>query len=152
MNRILARSATLAALGMIAAAPAVAPAVAKDTMGTPSGTITLTAQSADVGVGYSWGEGVLRYDHHSYKFKVSGADIAALGYSKVVSHGTVYNLKHLHDFDGTYGALAGEATLDKGLGGAVLSNTNGVRLKMDSAAKGARLAAGAQGLTFTLEN
>ncbi|AQS86847.1 hypothetical protein AA101099_0693 [Neoasaia chiangmaiensis NBRC 101099] len=124
---------------------------AEDAMGTPVGHLTLLVKSADVGVGFTWGEGRLTYGHHTYKFKVNGADIAAVGYSKVEASAVVYNLKNLHDFDGTYGALSGEATLDKGLGGAVLSNSNGVRLKLQSVTRGARLAAGAQGLTLTLE-
>lgn len=126
-------------------------AKAEDALGTPVGHLTLTAQSADVGVGFSWGEGTLTYGHHKYRFKVSGANIAAVGYSKISAHAVVYNLKNLHDFDGTYGSLSGEATLDRGLGGALLSNSNGVKLKLDSVTRGARLAAGAQGLTFTLE-
>lgn len=125
-------------------------ASAADALGTPVGHVTLTAQSADVGVGYTWGSGTLTYGHHTYHFKVSGANIAAVGYSSIKAEGTVYNLKRLHDFDGAYGAFSGEATLDRGLGGAVLSNSNAVRIKIDSTTQGARLAAGAQGLTFTL--
>lgn len=150
MLRILTRTAPVA-LAMAALASLPAQAKSDDAMGNPVGKITLTAQSADVGVGYTWGQGILSYNHHVYHFKVSGANIAAVGYSKIKATGTVYNLKHLHDFDGGYGALNGEATLDKGLGGAVLSNSNGVRIKVTSATKGARLAAGAQGLTFTIE-
>ncbi|GAN54609.1 hypothetical protein [Tanticharoenia sakaeratensis] len=148
MNIGLPRIAAIAGLTLAIAGHAHA----ADTMGTPVGHIVLTAKSADVGVGYTWGEGTLSYGHHTYHFHVSGADIAAVGYATVEARATVYDLKHVHDFDGTYGALSGEATLDKGLGGAVLSNSNGVRLKLDSVTKGARLAAGAQGLTFTLDH
>jgi len=145
-RRGVALAAVLFGAGLVAA-PAVR---AEDTLGTPVGHITLSAHSADVGIGYTWGDGTLNYGHHTYHFKVSGGNIAAVGYSTLKAEGPVYNLKHLHDFDGSYGALAGEATLDKGLGGAILSNSNGVRIKIETATQGARLAAGAQGLTFTL--
>lgn len=145
-RRGLALTAVLFGAGLVAA-PAVH---AADTLGTPVGHVTLSARSADVGIGYTWGDGTLTYGHQTYHFKVTGANIAAVGYSALKAEGTVYNLKHLHDFDGSYGALAGEATLDKGLGGAVLTNSNGVRIKIETATQGARLAAGAQGLTFTL--
>ncbi|EHH69506.1 hypothetical protein GMO_08130 [Gluconobacter morbifer G707] len=138
----------MAGLGLAATGTASA----ADTLGTPSGHIILESHSADIGVGLTWGEGKLVYDHQTYRFKISGGNLAAVGYSTVKAEGTVYNLKHLHDFDGSYGSLAGEATLDKGLGGAVLQNSNGVRVRIDTTSSGARLAAGAQGLTFTLKN
>ncbi|WP_367160550.1 hypothetical protein ABUE34_03845 [Kozakia baliensis] len=137
--------AAVAATGV--ASPAVA---APDALGTPVGRITLTAKSADVGIGYTWGDGTLTYGHRTYHFKVSGGNIAAVGYSKLEATGTVYNLKNLHDFDGGYGALNGDATLDRGIGGAVLSNSNGVKIKFTSATRGAHLAAGGQGLSFKL--
>lgn len=124
---------------------------AEDALGTPTGRITFSAHSADIGVGYTWGEGKLRYGHHTYRFKISGGNIAAVGYSDIKAEGTVYDLKHLHDFDGVYVSLTGEATLEKGLSGAILRNTHGVRIKIDAITSGARLAAGGQGLTFTLE-
>ncbi|NVN13506.1 MULTISPECIES: hypothetical protein [Nguyenibacter] len=120
-------------------------------LGTPSGQITLVAQSADVGVGWTWGHGTLVYGHHRYSFTVKGGTVVAVGYSKVVGTGTVYNLKHLHDFDGTYVAGNGEATLGNGVGGSVLHNGNGVTIRIDTVSKGARLATAAQGLELTLD-
>ncbi|AOX20460.1 hypothetical protein [Kozakia baliensis] len=147
-RRAFAASTFVAA---VAAAGVASPAVAApDALGTPVGRITLTAKSADVGIGYTWGDGTLTYGHRTYHFKVSGGNIAAVGYSKLEATGTVYNLKNLHDFDGGYGALSGDATLDRGIGGAVLSNSNGVKIKFTSATRGAHLAAGGQGLSFKL--
>ncbi len=53
----------------------------------------------------------------------------------MIGHGRVYNLKHLHDFDGTYGAANGEATLGNGIGGRYLKNGNGVELRIDDITK-----------------
>lgn len=143
----LATSLGLAAAGL--ALPALA-AQDPGTSGTPDGRVLIVSQSADLGVGASWGNGTLKYAGHSYKFTVKGVDVAAVGYSKVVGHGRVYNLKHLHDFDGTYAAANGEATVGKGLGGEVLKNGNGVEIRIDDMTKGARLAGAAQGIELTL--
>ncbi|GBR00578.1 hypothetical protein ACFFGF_01230 [Asaia lannensis] len=145
----------LAASTFAAAALAVMPVAhadpkAPDALGTPVGHVTLTAKSADVGIGYTWGQGTLTYGHKTYRFKISGGNIAAVGFSKIEATGVVYNLKTLHDFDGGYGALNGDATLDRGIGGAVLSNSNGVKIKITTATRGAHLAAGGQGLSFQL--
>ena len=140
-------TATLAASGL------AMPALASQDPGisaTPDGRVTIVSRSADIGIGASWGSGVLKYQGHSYKFSVKGVDVAAVGYSKIIGHGRVYNLKHLHDFDGTYAAAQGEATVVKGLGGQVLTNGNGVELRIDNVTKGARLAGAAQGIELTL--
>ncbi len=144
---IFASSLILAAAGM--ASPVLA-AQDPGVSGPPDGRVTIVSKSADIGIGASWGNGVLRYAGHSYKFSVKGVDVAAVGYSKVVGRGRVYNLKHLHDFDGTYAAANGEATAGKGLGGQVLKNGNGVEIRIDDISKGARLAGAVQGIELTL--
>lgn len=123
---------------------------APDALGKPVGHFSLEAKSADIGIGFTWGEGKLTFKGHTYRFKISGGNIAAVGFSKVSATGTVYNLKNLHDFDGGYAALSGDATLDRGIGGSVMSNSNGVKIKFTSATRGAHLAAGAQGLSFQI--
>lgn len=123
---------------------------APDALGKPVAHFSLEAKSADIGIGFTWGEGKLTYKGRTYRFKVSGGNIAAVGFSKITATGTVYNLKNLHDFDGGYAALSGDATLDRGIGGAVMSNSNGVKVKFTSATRGAHLAAGAQGLSFQI--
>ncbi|MBV1836978.1 hypothetical protein [Acetobacter estunensis] len=139
--------AAVAALSFASFA-AVPAAMAADTMGRPSGTVTIRTKSADVGVGYTWGEATLRFAGHTYRYKVTGGQIAAVGFSEVVSKGEVYNLHRAADMAGTFAQANGEATLGSGLGGGVYENKNGVRLKIESSAKGARLSAGAGGLTF----
>ena len=139
--RGLALAGGVVALGL---APQQARAAATD------GTITLTAKAADVGVGYTWGNGVLHWRGHTYPFSVKGLDIAAVGYSSVTAHGVVHNLKHLHDFDGTYAASTGEATVNSGIQGQALVNGNGVRGAISGATKGARLSGAVNGIQLTL--
>lgn len=141
-----------AAAALTVAAASFAPAAyAADAMGKPTATLTLSAKSADVGLGFTWGEATLTFAGHTYKYSITGGNIAAVGFSKIEGKGTVYNLHRAEDFAGTYGAMHGEATLGNGLGGAVLENKNGVRIKIETATKGARLASSAQGLTFELK-
>lgn len=144
------RMALFAAGIALVSAPALA---AKDTGGPGpiNGRVTITAKAADIGIGFTWGNGVLRYKGHDYHFTVKGVDVAAVGFSTVIGHGRVYNLKHLHDFDGTYGAADGEATLGHGIGGNFLKNGNGVELRIDDVTKGARLSGAAQGIELTLK-
>jgi len=149
MTTFRRRHALAAAASFIALSSVTIAASAKE---KPDATIEIVSHSADVGVGYTWGDGTLTYGAHKYHFKVTGGDVAAVGYSTMKANGVVYDLKHLHDFDGTYGAVSGEATLNKGLSDSLLANTNKVRIRITSATEGARLAGGAQGLTFTLEH
>ena len=148
------RLMTLAAAAAFAATPALAPvAWARDPAppGPVSGTINLNAQGAAVGVGYTWGDGVLHYGGRTYHFAVNGVTIADVGYSKVTGRGRVYNLKRLQDFSGTYAAATGQATVGTGLGGQILENGNGVQIRVDQVSRGARLEGSADGIKLTLK-
>lgn len=119
---------------------------------TPDGTVTIHAKSANIGVGWSWGNGTLNYDHHTYSFSVKGLNVAAVGFSELTGHGHVYNLHHLHDFDGTYYESHGEVTVGKGIGGTLLVNGNGVQLRIEDVTKGAQLAGSASGIEIHLNH
>lgn len=105
-----------------------------------SGTISMTFHSADIGVGYTWGDGILHYKGHNYKFKIKGGDVVALGFSKSQATGHVYQLNHLYDFAGKYGAATGEATAGVGVGAGSMKNTKNVIISMDTSTVGGRLA------------
>ena len=130
-----------------------APALAQRDPGAPGavvGRVTITARAAAVGVGYTWGNGTLRYAGHSYRFSVKGVTVADVGFSRIVGHGRVYNLHRLEDFSGTYGAATGEATLGNGLGGQFLKNGQGVELRIDDVTRGARLSGSADGIQLEI--
>lgn len=141
----------LVAAAALAAMPAVAQRRDPGVSGPVSGTITLSAQGAAAGVGYTWGDGVLRYGGRSHHFTVKGITVADVGYSRITGRGRVYNLKRLQDFSGTYAAATGEATLVNGIGGQVLRNGNGVEIRVDQTTRGARLQGSADGITLTLK-
>ena len=139
---VLATAAALLATPAVAADPGVNQA--------PDAHVTIYAKSANLGVGWSWGGGVLHYGHHSYHFSISGLNVAAVGYSTLTGHGRVYNLHHLHDFDGTYYQSHGEVTAGSGIGGSLYVNGNGVQLRVDDVTHGAQLAGSASGIQFKL--
>lgn len=138
------------AMALMVAVPALA---ARDP-GAPrvvSGTLTMQAKAAAVGIGYTWGDGVLHFRGHSYPFGVKGVNVAAVGYSTVSGRGRVYNLTKVQDFSGTYASSTGEATVDHGLGGQVLVNNAGVQIRLDNVTRGARLSGSADGIQLTLK-
>ncbi len=150
-RRVLTTAALLAGF-----ATAILPAAAQSRRdpgapGPVTGTITMTAQGAAAGIGYTWGDGVLRFGSHSYPFSVSGVTIADVGYSKVTGRGRVYKLNRLQDFSGTYVASTGEATAGKGIGGQILENSNGVQIRINDVTRGARLQGSADGIKLTLK-
>ena len=143
---------SVATLGVAALVAGPAHAQRRDpgTTGPVTGTITMNAQGAAVGIGYAWGDGVLRYGGKPHRFTMNGLTIADVGYSQVRGTGRVYNLKRLEDFNGTYAAVTGEATIVSGRGGQVLRNANGVEIRVDQVTRGARLQGSADGITLTL--
>ncbi len=104
-----------------------------------------------MGVGYTWGDGVLTFGRKRYEFTVNGVTVADVGFSVVNGSGRVYNLKRVQDFSGTYAAATGEATLVNGLSGQILRNGNGVEIRVDNVTRGARLQGSADGTTLTLK-
>ena len=151
------RLITAAAAAAFAASPALVPAAMAQARHDPvppgpvSGTILLSAQGAAAGIGYTWGDGTLRYGGHTYHFSVNGVTVADVGYSRVTGRGRVYNLKRLQDFSGTYAAATGQATVGSGIGGQILENGNGVQIRVDQTSRGARLEGSADGIKLTLK-
>ena len=84
--------ALLGSLAMFSVAMAADPA--------PSGTVTLSSKAVAIGVGVSWGDGVLTVNGKTYPFSVEGLSVADLGISSVTTSGEVFNLKNVADFSG----------------------------------------------------
>ena len=149
------RIAIVVACATLAATPALAQARREPrrdpgVSGPVSGTLAINARGAAAGIGYTWGDGSLRYGGRVYRFTVNGVSIADIGFSRVRGTGRVYNLHRLQDFSGTYVAASGQATLVEGIGGQVLKNSNGVEIRVDNVTRGARLQGSADGIKLTL--
>src|SRR3970040_2861333 len=82
----------------------------------PDATLTLSRGQVAVGIGWSWGDGVLTFKGKKYPFKVGGLSVVDVGITKANAVGKVYHLKKLSDFNGTYAGAAEEGTIGGGAG------------------------------------
>src|SRR4029450_11106251 len=117
----------------------------------PDATLTLSEGSVAVGIGWSWGKGVLNYKGQSYPVKVEGLPVGEVGVTKAQARGDVFNLKRVEDFPGLYAAAGAEGTAVKGAGAPTLRNERGVSITLKSATKGANLKLAAEGLKLSLD-
>ena len=143
-------TAILAAAGLFAVS-LVAGTSAIWAQGSTTGKVTLASKSVAVGVGVSWGDGVLEYRGKKYPFTVEGLSVVDLGVSKINARGNVKNLKKLDDFAGNYTAAAAGGTLGGGAGVAALKNQNGVEMDLTATTKGVKFALAGAGVTITLK-
>jgi hypothetical protein len=116
-----------------------------------SAKVRILAKSVAVGVGWQWGDGTLTWRGKSYPFKIEGLSINALGASKSDAWGDVYDLKALHDFEGTYTAIEASGTLGGGKGITSMKNGNGVRMTLHWTTQGIEVKAAPEGIKITLE-
>lgn len=116
----------------------------------PDGTIEFMANSAALGVGFSWGSGTLTYQGKVYPIKADGLTVGGVGFSSVMGKGKVYNLKNLSDFDGTYAGAGANMTILAGGGDTVLKNGKGVELRLSTDTQGAQISIGGGGVKFTV--
>ena len=114
-------------------------------------TLTMSEGQVALGIGYSWGSGVLTYEGKAYPFKVKGISVVDIGITKATSSGKVYNLKKLEDFDGNYTAASAEGTVGGGAGALTMKNQNGVVIDLVSTTVGANLKLSVEGVKITLE-
>ena len=115
------------------------------------GTLTLQSTSVAVGIGFSWGHGVLSFRGRRYPFKVDGLSVNAVGASKSDATGYVYNLKNVDDFEGTYTAISAGGAVGGGKGITSMKNGNDVRITLHSTKQGIEAKAAPEGVKITLE-
>jgi len=117
----------------------------------PDGTLHLESKSVAVGVGFSWGEGTLKYKGETHKIEVDGLTVGQVGATSVTATGEVFHLKKLSDFDGTYAAIAGGATVGGGGGAIAMKNQNGVVVQITGTSQGLNLTAGVSGVKLSVK-
>jgi len=116
-----------------------------------SGTLTVTATSAALGIGWSWGKGTLTlHNGKEYHFKVSGLDVVAVGFKQATGVGTVYNLKNVKDFEGTYVAATASGTVGGGMGASSMRNDKGVVINLSGVGQGVDFRLAVSGMTVKL--
>ena len=109
------------------------------------GKVSLESKSVAVGIGVSWGDGILEYRGKKYPFTVEGLSVLDLGVAKVTATGVVANLKKLEDFNGNYVFTAA------GAGAAALKNQNGVEMALTATGQGVKLSLAQGGMSVKLK-
>lgn len=117
----------------------------------PIGEVTIEAKTVAAGIGFSWGDGKLKFKGKEYPFKVKGLNVAAVGFAKINAVGDVYNLEKVSDFAGNYVAVEAGLTLAKGAAGLIMRNPRGVVINMRSAQQGVQLSLGVDGFSIDLK-
>ncbi|HAJ26042.1 MAG TPA: DUF1134 domain-containing protein [Syntrophus sp. (in: bacteria)] len=116
----------------------------------PDATLKLSQGQVAVGIGYSWGKGVLTFQGKDYPFKISGLSVVDVGISSADATGNVFGLKNLKDFNGTYTTGTAEATLAGGTGVITMKNQNGVLIKLIAKTQGVNLKLPLEGVKLKL--
>ncbi len=117
----------------------------------PDATLKLSEGHVAVGIGWSWGDGVLTFKGKNHPFKVGGLSVVAVGITKANAVGKVYHLKKLSDFNGTYTGVAAEGTIGGGAGVSTMKNQNGVVIELQSTTQGVNFKLAGEGVKFTLK-
>ena len=117
----------------------------------PSGQVSIKSKSIAIGVGVTWGEGVLTFQGKEHKFKLSGLSVIDLGVSSLSVTGEVYHLKNLADFNGTYVAGTAGAAVAGGVSATAMKNQNGVVMKLKSTQQGVKFTLAPEGTKITLK-
>jgi hypothetical protein len=117
----------------------------------PIGEVTIEAKQLAAGVGYSWGDGVMKFQGKEYHFTVQGLNVAAVGFSKINAVGDVYNLKTAADLAGNYVAVSAGLSLAKGVAGLSMRNDKGVVINLRSAQQGVQLNLGVDGFNLKMK-
>ena len=117
----------------------------------PSGTVSIETKAVAVGVGFSWGEGVLTFQGKEYPFKIKGLSVIDLGISSVSAQGDVYHLKNIADFTGTFSAAEAGIAVGGGAGAQVMKNQKGVVMQLTSRKVGVQLKLAPEGLKVEMK-
>jgi hypothetical protein len=116
---------------------------------TPSGTISITLNSASALMGAAWGQAVVTFEGKTHLFQVRGLKVLSVGIRVLELNGDVYNLKNLTDLSGTYKkADPAGITLIAGEKGLVIRNDRGVTINLKGMKKGLNVDLVAEGLTI----
>jgi len=116
----------------------------------PDATLKLSEGQVGLGIGWSWGKGVLTFEGKNHAFKVAGLSVGDVGVTKADAVGSVYHLKKLSDFNGTYTSAAAQGTIGGGAGVTTMKNQNGVVINLKSTTQGINIKLAAEGVKLTL--
>ena len=117
----------------------------------PSGTVSIETKAVALGVGFSWGEGVLTFQGKEYPFKIKGLSVIDIGVSSVSAQGNVYHLTKVEDFIGTFSASEAGIAVGGGAGAQAMKNQNGVVMEVTSKKAGIQLKLAPEGIKVEMK-
>lgn len=117
----------------------------------PDATLKFSEGAVAVGIGWSWGKGVLNFQGKDHAFKVKGLSVGEIGITKAEATGRVFNLKKLEDFNGLYASAGVEGTIALGAGETAMKNKKGVVIYVSPLTKGVNFKVAVEGVNFTLQ-
>ncbi|MET0503568.1 MAG: hypothetical protein ABW172_18765, partial [Candidatus Binatia bacterium] len=120
----------------------------------PSGIVSLNFESVALGVGASWGDGVLTFQGKDYPFSVSGLSLADVGISKFAGAGKVYDLNSPSELPGIYGSVQSTFAILGGATNMSMKNQAGVTiviLKNSGQESGTQLSLGPGGMQIEMK-
>jgi len=106
----------------------------------PDATLKVHTASIAVGVGYSWGGGIVTFQGQEYPCRVDGLAVGAVGISSADAIGNVYNLTNIEDFSGHYLVVSAGALLAGGGDVATMRNQHGVVIDLTDTSQGVKIA------------
>ena len=107
-----------------------------------------------LGIGGSYGEGILAYQGKNYPFSISGVSLVDIGISTFLGAGKVYELKNLNDFSGNYAAAQAAFAIRGGAGEVSMRNAKGatiIVLSSEGKESATRLSLGPSGVSIKLK-
>jgi len=117
----------------------------------PDATLKVHTASIAVGVGYSWGGGIVTFQGQEYPCRVDGLSVGEVGISSAEAIGNVYNLTNIEDFSGDYTAVSAGGALAGGGDIATMRNQNGVVIHLTGTSQGVKITLAVQGVKIALE-
>jgi hypothetical protein len=117
-----------------------------------TGFVRVSFGKAGLIVGAGAGRGVITYDGHDYRFRISGLSLglaAGLSVTRVV--GWTSDLHRVSDFAGTYTAVGLGGAWAAGTGRVKLKNDKGVIVTLEGTRAGLELAANLIGFSIVFE-
>jgi hypothetical protein len=139
-------SLALAAFLMVAVTPVMAQAPY-----LPVGSLSIDMTSVGVGVGGTWGSGVLRFQGKQHPFKINGLSVGNVGIATITAVGNVYNMNDVSQFAGNYAAVGAGISLAGGMAGLKMQNQNGVIIDVYAVQQGVQLNVGPQGFDISMK-
>jgi len=113
-------------------------------------TLTVHIVSIAVGVGYSWGGGIVTFQGHVYPCRIDGLAVGEGGISSAEAIGTVSHLTRIEDISGQYTAVSAGALLTDGDDVVTLQNPHKMVIDLTAISQGAKIMRAMQGVTIAV--